>query len=339
MSRVLSRGQAVLLGATVLAVLSLAVFGLFAVGSGKWPWNESLYLLVGFPDIRGVEAGSRVRVKGEDAGEVAEVQSSALPSSPVVLKLRLHRKFRGRIRADAFAQIVNDGIMGGKVVELSPGSDQAEAAGDLAFIASRQSSELSDLAQQVSQVLDDIHGEKKNVTDLLQQSKGMVAQGQETMASFQDVAEAVKRLPGVRNYVEDPLALLYRPGVERNSKSFAETELFPVGQARLTTQGEQRLSALVPWLAGLTRHKGAEVVVVAYADPRSTNPTLAQRLTHDQSEAVAEFLKKSGGIHKDLGFWSRKVTAHGRGVKPSPDPATGNGPAARVEVLVFVPQG
>jgi outer membrane protein OmpA-like peptidoglycan-associated protein len=337
-TRSLSRGQAVLLGGTLLTLLALAVVGLFAIGSGKWPWSEPLYLRAGFTEIRGIEPGSRVRVRGEEAGEVEAVISSDQPSSPIELKLRLQRKFRGRIRIDAYAQIVSDGIMGGKLVEIHPGSDKAALAGDGDLIASRPSTELADLARDVGQVLQDLKGQKESFGELVQNSKKMVQQGEETMASFQDVAEAVKRFPGVRSYVEDPLALLYRPKVERNRKWFAEADLFPPGQARLTAQGEQRLRDVVPWLAGLTRHKGAEVVVVSYADPKSTNPTLAQRLTRDQSEAVATYLKSQGGVHKDYWVLSRKVTPFGRGTRPPPEPDTEELPPARIEVLVFVPQ-
>ncbi len=309
------------------------------IGGNKWPWSDPLYLRAGFPEIRGVEPGSRVRVKGEDAGEVEAVLSPDLPSSAVVLKLRLQRKFRGRIRSDASAQIVSDGIMGGKLIEIHPGSDRAEPAADDALIASRPTMELSDLAQQVGKVLEDLHSEKKSFGELVQDGKSMVHQTQDTMASFQDVAEAVKRLPLVNSRVEDPLALLYRPGVERNRKWFAETDLFEAGRAQLTAPGEQRLAEVIPWLAGLTRHKGAEVVVVSYADPKNSQPALAQKLTRDQSESVVQYLKNHGAVYKEYWLLSRKVTPYGRGTRPPPEAEKENLPPARVEVLVFVPQG
>jgi outer membrane protein OmpA-like peptidoglycan-associated protein len=327
-----------LLGIVVLAAIGLGAVGLFAVGNGKWPWSDALYLRAGFSEIRGIEPGSRVRVKGEDAGEVVEILSPEQPSAPVVLRLRLHARFRGRIRTDAVAQIVSDGFMGGKLIEIHPGSDQAAAAADNALLSSRPGLELTDLADRVGAVLADLREQKAGLGELIQNSKTMVKQGEETMKSFQDVSDAVKRFPVVRSYVEDPLALLYRPGVERNRKWFAEADLFPPGQARLTTQGEQRLSEVVPWLAGLTRHKGAEVVVVSYADAKATPAAIAPKLTREQSEAVAQYLKNHGAIHKDYWLLSRKVTPFGRGTQPPPAPEKEDLPPARVEVLVFVPQ-
>jgi len=62
MSRSLSRLQAVVLGLIVLTGLLLAATGLFAVGSRHWLWNDTFHVSVGFPQIRGVELGTRVRV-------------------------------------------------------------------------------------------------------------------------------------------------------------------------------------------------------------------------------------------------------------------------------------
>jgi phospholipid/cholesterol/gamma-HCH transport system substrate-binding protein len=166
--------------------------------------------------------------------------------------------------------------------------------------------------------------------DLLQQSK-------QTMTSFQQDADALKRLPVVNRYVEDPNALLVRTNCERNRQLFAEEELFEPGRAVLTAQGRERLDQLAPWLEGL-KHKGSEVVVVSFANPQSANPILAQAITRQQSEAVCDYLKKQHAIQKMGWFSSRKVTPLGMGAQPSPIAGDNDLPPARVEVLVFVPQ-
>src|SRR6185312_16755255 len=111
----------------------------------------------------------------------------------------------------------------------------------------------------------------------------MLQQGRETMVSIGQSADAVKHLPVVRDYVEDPTGLLVRPNCERNRQYFAEAELFEPGRAVLTAQGRERLDGLAPWLEGM-KHKGSEVVVVSYADPSKSKQKLAQALTRQQSE-------------------------------------------------------
>jgi phospholipid/cholesterol/gamma-HCH transport system substrate-binding protein len=333
-----------LLGTVVLAGLALAVAGLFAIGSQHWLWHDSFQVRAGFPKIQGIEAGTRVRVQGMDAGEVEGVELPAQPGGNVVLRLRLDPKMRDLIRADASAQLVSEGLVGGKVVEIDPGK-AAELIGENALIASKPTPELADVLAQVNAAIKDLKDSQGTLGKLVKDPEAYAAllallqQSNETMRTIQQDAEAIKRLPVVRGYVEDATALLVRPDCERNRQVFAEAELFEPGRAVLTAQGRQRLDDLGPWLAGL-KHKGSEVVVAAYADPKSGHGADVRALTKRQAEAVCTYLKEHHAVQKLGTFSSRKVTALGMGIGPPPAPEKDPLPAAaRVEVIVFVPQG
>ncbi|HXG10191.1 MAG TPA: MlaD family protein [Gemmataceae bacterium] len=340
MSRSLSRLQAVLLGLVILGGLGLTVGGLFAVGSKYWPWNDTFEVHVGFPQVRGVEIGTRVRVQGIDAGEVVAVRPPVRPGDHVILTLRLagHWRKQGLIRADATAQIVSEGMVGSKVIEINPGSEAAAPVEENAVLHSQSTPELADALGQVSRLLQTLDQEKGRVGALVDNTNHLIRQGQDTMESIHDVAEAVKRAPLVRNYVEDPQALLVRPNSERNRWIFAEADLFEPGRAQLTAGGRQKLDEIAPRINEL-KHDGSEVVVVAYADSK-INPSYAATLTRQQSEAVLTYLKDRHQVHKMGWLSSRPAKALGLGVKaPPPEPGQdATLPSSRVEVLVFVPQ-
>jgi phospholipid/cholesterol/gamma-HCH transport system substrate-binding protein len=342
-SRSLSPLQALLLGAVVLAGLALGAAGLFTVGGNAWPWSHAFHLRAGFPRIHGVEAGTRVRVQGMDAGEVEAINLPEQPGGNVVLRLRLRAELRNLVRADASAQIVSEGMVGGKVVEIDPGrSDQPVA--DEALIATRPSAELTDVLAQVSGTLQGIRDGEGTLGKLAKDPEGYAAllallrQSEKTMASVQRDADALKRVPVLGGYVEDPQALLVRPNCERNRWVFVEGDLFEPGRAVLTGPGRRHLDDIAPQLNGF-RQKGTEVVVVSYADPKATPADNALTLTRQRSEAVCNYLKDQYQVHKVGWLGSRKVTPLGMGTNPPPAPETENLPPARVEVLVFVPQG
>jgi outer membrane protein OmpA-like peptidoglycan-associated protein len=159
------------------------------------------------------------------------------------------------------------------------------------------------------------------------------------MESIQGLTDGVKRVPIVRNYVEDAQALLVRPNAECNQWVLPENTLFEPGRAQLTAPGKQRLDEIARRVNEL-KHDGSEVVVVAYADPKATSATFAQTLTRQQSDAVLTYLKDTHGVHKMGWLSSRPVKALGLGTKSAPaDPSRPNDlPPARIEVLVFVPQ-
>ena len=345
MSRSLTRLQALLLGAVVLLGAGLGVAGLFTVGSRGWFGRDALTVRVGFADVRGVEVGTRVRIQGIDAGEVSAITPPRPPDGQVVLHLRLKGELRELVRTDSTVQIVSEGMIGGKALEIHRGkAADAPPAQNGELLKSEASTDLADVLTQVSQTLKGIDAGEGTIGKLARDPRvydallGMLMSGKDAAATLQADAEALKKLPLVGGYVEDPVALLVRPGCERNRKPFAEEELFEPGRAVLTAQGRQRLDGLAGWLEGM-KHKGSEVVVVSYADPtRKATPQAARAVTTRQSEAVCDYLKKQHAVQKMGWFSSRKVTPLGQGVQPSPSPERDPLPPARVEVLVFVPQ-
>jgi phospholipid/cholesterol/gamma-HCH transport system substrate-binding protein len=344
MSRSLTRLQAILLGVVFLSGLGLAGTGLYAVGNRQWLWSDTFHVRAGFPEIHGVEIGTRVRVQGIEAGEVEAIEPPAAPGANVTLRLRLNGSLRSLLRADATVQIVSEGMIGGKAVEILPGTSTAEPLEENALLASRPSAELTDILDQVHKSLAEIREGQGTVGKLLKDPEAYghlieaLQQSKDTLESFKQDADALKRMPVVRSYIEDPEALLVRPNCERNRQWFAESDLFEPGRAVLTADGRRRLDELAPWLSGL-KHKGSEIVVVAYADPQGPNPGTARTITRQQSEAVCEYLKGHHAVQKMGWFSSRKVAALGLGTTSPPVPEKEHLPPARVEVLVFVPQG
>ena len=109
----------------VLAVLALAGFGLYQVAGRHWQVQPTFRVRAEFDTIAGLEAGHRVRLQGIDAGVVERVVPPGEPGRPVELILRLDERLRPLVRTDALARIVSEGLVGAKVVELTPGRPDA----------------------------------------------------------------------------------------------------------------------------------------------------------------------------------------------------------------------
>jgi phospholipid/cholesterol/gamma-HCH transport system substrate-binding protein len=350
-SRSLSRFQAVVLGLIVLTGLSLAGGGLFLIGGRGWYGADAFHVRAGFREIRGVEVGTRVRLKGMDAGEVVAVLSPEQLDDPVVLRLRLKGEYRRLIRPDAVVRIESDGLVGGKVLEIKPAPTPSAAPAADGLVAEDQllQGDSSDLMEDAAAALNGIREGKgslgKFLTDtqahdafveMIHQGTKALAKSEETATALQQDADALKRLPVVGAYVEDPAALLQRYKSDRQRRIFSANDLFEPGRAVLTTQGRQDLDGLAPWLKSLKR-PGSDVVIVAYADPRSVNPQAAQALTRQESETVCDYLKARQGVQKIGWFSTRKVTPLGLGVEPSPMPESDPLPPDRLEIQIFTP--
>ncbi|MGE3806529.1 MAG: MlaD family protein, partial [Gemmataceae bacterium] len=350
MTRSLTRFQAALLGMTMLIAFGLLVVGVFVIGSRQWLWSDTFHLKAGFRQIRGVEPGTRVRVLGREAGEVETVELPATPSGDILLTFRLDAKVRHLIRGDASAQIVAEGMVGGRVVEIHPGSDEGDPVADGTMIASRPSMDVSDVLTGVGRTvaeanvaLRDIRDGQGSIGKLLKEPEAydrmvqLFDDGQRAVKSLRQNSDAIKALPIVRGYVRDAFKELVRPDCARNRRWFTEGDLFEPGHAVLTSQGKTRLDAIAPWVNGL-KHDGSEVVVASFAGD-SRDGDLARALTQKQAEAVTEYLTSQHSVQKMGWFsWSRRVIPLGLGSDPSPVEEKPALPAPRIEVIVFVPQ-
>jgi outer membrane protein OmpA-like peptidoglycan-associated protein len=352
MTRSLSRFQAIVLGTFVLAGVGLGALGLFWIGGkstagvppflARWLLPDTLTLRAGFARIQGVEKGTRVRVKGVEAGEVVDIERPREPSGEVVLVMRLDGKMKGFVRRDAAAQIMAEGMVGGKVVEIEPGTDREPPAEDGAVITARSSSDVSDILARMDQTVQDLRDARGSLYKLVHDDElhaemvDAIRKAKGTLSSLQQNADAMKEMPIVRAYVRDMRRELVRPECERNRMIFAETDLFEAGGAILTSDGKAKLDGIAPWLEGL-KHKGSEVVVAAYTAKGGDNEN-ARTLTQKQSEAVSTYLVDKHSIQKMGWFsWSRKVTALGCGSEPPPLTEKKKLPDSRIEVIVFVP--
>ena len=126
-------------------------------------------------------------------------------------------------------QIVSEGLIGGKVVEIQPGKpgssiDADEPAAEGAMLASLPTTELADVLGDVSQTLQALRTGQGTIAKLTNEPAAhdaaveMLHQGKEALASIQQVADGMGKLPLVGGYIEDPVAILERPNSQRDRR-------------------------------------------------------------------------------------------------------------------------
>ncbi len=367
MTRSLSRVQALLLGLVVLAGLALGIWALFQMGDRQRLWADTVELRAGFKSANGIDKGTPVRVRGVEAGQVVgiELPGEDDPEGKVFLRLRMDRKFLPMLGADPQVRVLNEGVLGGRVLNIDPGKDRSRRLGNGDEIAVAEVADLTDVMQQAGQTLkeirdsngtlakllksDEAHKEAmtlvkdtqnlvKQGQDTFRQAQDSIRKGDETLTSLKQDADAIKKLPLIRNYVEDYQTLLYRPDCERDRRAYAAVNLFEPGSAVLSSEGKQHLNNLAPWFESL-RIKNSDIVVVSYTEGSTTElAALAQVLTQKQSEAVANYLKENVRAHRLGWFTSRKITPLGMGTNPPPVPDLEPLAPSRTEIQIFWPR-
>jgi phospholipid/cholesterol/gamma-HCH transport system substrate-binding protein len=194
-SRSLSRTQAVVLAGVVLVGLVLGVLGLFAAGSRHWV-RDAFHVRAGFPDVAGVEVGTRVRVQGIDAGEVEAVELPANPGHPVLLRLRIAGKFRPLIGTDARVEIANESVLAGKIVRVVPGRPGTPPAEEDAVLAGQAPSDLTENLAQATARLNHVLNKVDAVVGDVQSGKGTLGRLTQDESLYKELTGTLTQVNG-----------------------------------------------------------------------------------------------------------------------------------------------
>jgi phospholipid/cholesterol/gamma-HCH transport system substrate-binding protein len=370
MRRDLGRWRALANAGLVLAILALAGFGVAQVASRQWRVQKTFHVRAEFATIGGVEEGDQVRIQGMDAGVVETVAPPMVPGRPVTLVLRVDGRLRPLVRADAVARIMNEGVVGAKIVEIVPGRPDAPPLGDAGRIAAERPIELADLLKRASGSLERLDavaasaqeglGEINRIAASIRKGEGSLGRlvqddeayrklvalsgrGERTLNDLEDNLAALKRTWPLSRYFNDRAffdrdRVLFHPGAERDSRSVREDDLFEPGRAVLTSGGRRKLDEVAAWVKRACR-PSSEVVIAAFTDD-GRDPELAQALTQEQADAVRWYLVRHHAIDSAGWFNTRKVAAVGFGAEaPRTLPRESRDlPPRRVEIILFTPQ-
>jgi phospholipid/cholesterol/gamma-HCH transport system substrate-binding protein len=354
----------------VLAVLALAGFGLNQVARRHWRVQPTFRVRAEFETIAGLEAGHRVRLQGIDAGVVERVVPPGEPGRPVELILRLDERLRPLVRTDAVARIVSEGLVGAKVVELTPGRPDAPLVADFDRIASERPIEVADLLKKAAGALARLDtlansaeqglGEVNAIAGSIRRGEGSLGKlvrdeslyndlmalsrrGNRTLTAMEENLDALKETWPLSRYFDrraylDRERVLFQPGARRNSRAFRDDELFEPGRSILTPVGRTRLDEVARWCKQSLR-PGSEVVIAAFTDDQR-DQDLAEILTQEQAEAVRHYLVEKHSIQSAGWFKSRKIASVGFGshTPRTLEPDQPAQPSRRVEIILFTPQ-
>jgi phospholipid/cholesterol/gamma-HCH transport system substrate-binding protein len=230
----------------------------------------------------------------------------------------------------------------GKVDETLSGVQRGEGTLGKLLKDEKLYRDLVSTIGQVQTALDDIQSGNGTLGKLVKNNEvyaealTSLQEVRKMVASVKQNADAIKALPVVRSYIVDAHRELVRPECKRTRRWFPEADLFEPGRAVLTAAGKGRLDSAAAWL-NEQKDSGSEIVVAGFADPKH-QAEFALTLTQKQSQVVVDYLRGEHRVHR-LSFWSsRNVKAVGVGANPPPTPEIEVLPAARIELLVFVPE-
>ena len=140
------------LGLFVVIGLVLFVVTIYLVGKQKNLFGSTFQLKTRFRSVSGLEVGNNVRFSGINIGTVDEIE--LITDTSVLVSLVIKKEFQQFIKKDAAASIGSDGLMGDKVLTISPGTFTNSRVKDNDLILSKNAVEMEDIISNVKASVD-----------------------------------------------------------------------------------------------------------------------------------------------------------------------------------------
>jgi phospholipid/cholesterol/gamma-HCH transport system substrate-binding protein len=136
------------LGIFISCGLAVLVISLYLIGKNQSFFGSSFHLRARFANVNGLMAGNNVRFDGIQAGTVNKI--TVMNDTTIELDLNIQRDMRQFIRKNSFVAVGNDGLMGNKVINISPNRIPGPDVDDGDLLIPKKAPETDDMMQTFS---------------------------------------------------------------------------------------------------------------------------------------------------------------------------------------------
>ncbi|MFH6991666.1 MlaD family protein [Flavobacterium sp. FlaQc-48] len=131
------------LGLFVIAALTIFLVAVYFIGKSQNLFGDTFHLKAKFKNVSGLKNGNNVLLSGITIGTIKDI--SFISDSTVVVDMIIREEVHQYIKTDAWASIGSDGLMGDKVLTISPKNSLAQVVKDGDMIASNEAVGMEDL--------------------------------------------------------------------------------------------------------------------------------------------------------------------------------------------------
>lgn len=180
------------LGLFIFLGSALIVLSIFTIGNKESLFVQSISLMSRFNNIEGLKSGAPVRLSGYTIGSVSSIMLADDSAGTVIVTMRIDQELRHFIHLDSEASIQTEGLVGKKIISITPGSADHPVADEGSYIKSKN---------------------PMNITQIMEDSESIIAYMKDITKDFAEIVYKVNKGDGsVGKLVND--AELYESTVE-----------------------------------------------------------------------------------------------------------------------------
>jgi phospholipid/cholesterol/gamma-HCH transport system substrate-binding protein len=156
--------RSIKLGLMVAGGLVLFAIAIFYLGSKQDLFSSSVIVKSYFDDVKGLMEGNKVQYSGITVGHVSHIE--IVNDTTILVEMSVDQDVQKFIRKDSRVNIGSDGLMGSKIVNINPGSSNAQSVADNDVLKTQESIDFQDVLEEAQSVMRDTRGITQNLNEI-----------------------------------------------------------------------------------------------------------------------------------------------------------------------------
>jgi phospholipid/cholesterol/gamma-HCH transport system substrate-binding protein len=161
------RWSQIRVGLAALVALVLLAVAIFFIGETGAVFGERYHLTTLMPSANGLIEGANVRLAGQDVGKVREISFVPVadrrhPDHVLNITLAIDRTVAEQIREDSEARIRTQGLLGDKIIDVTPGSPGARTLSEGDTLPSAVAVDYEQMLASAAGLVDDLGAMLRN---------------------------------------------------------------------------------------------------------------------------------------------------------------------------------
>lgn len=183
----MSTKREVLVGGFVLTGVFLTALVIMMIGNERRAFDSKVSFKASFKDVQGLKPGAPVRLSGIDIGTVTNVGHGKDPNDDkLYVQVEIVRSEATRVREDSAARIANKGLLGDKMLEITPGTPGKQPLSAGSTVTSDEGADFGNLLAKVG----DMAAKADTIMNNVEKMTGSLAEDQ-TRKDMQQSLHAV----------------------------------------------------------------------------------------------------------------------------------------------------
>ena len=131
------------LGLFIAVGLLLFALAVFFIGQQKNLFNPVFVLNTTFSNVSGLQVGNNVRYLGINVGTITDIKIAN--DSSVMVQMQIRKEIQQHIKADSKAQIGSEGLIGDRLLIITPGTDSNTVVAKRQVVSSTEPIETDEI--------------------------------------------------------------------------------------------------------------------------------------------------------------------------------------------------